>query len=96
MGFLLSGVHWRVLAGCRPMRGSTSCLVIPRTGKEGVSAEPHIDVSVGDYEGRTDCRKPASFAVALYWGIGSSSLNALVKAFERLHMVRAWNSSCTG
>jgi hypothetical protein len=48
------------------------------------------------YEGRTDCRNPASFAVALYWGIGSSSLKALVKAFERLHMVRAWNSSCTG
>ena len=48
------------------------------------------------YEGRRDCRKPASFAVALYCGIGSSSLKALVKAFDRLHMVRAWNSSCTG
>src|SRR5208283_4472670 len=53
-------------------------------------------LSDGHYEGRTDCRKPANFAVALYWGIGSSSLNALVNAFERLHMVRAWNSSCTG
>jgi len=30
------------------------------------------------YEGRTDCRTPASFAVALSWGIGSISLNALV------------------
>src|SRR5208337_4106662 len=73
----------------------TSSLLIPRTEGERHS-EPHIDVSVGDYEGRTDCRKPANFAVALYCGIGSSSLKALVKAFERLHMVRAWNSSCTG
>ena len=31
------------------------------------------------YDGRTACRKPASFAVALYCGMGSSSLNALVK-----------------
>jgi hypothetical protein len=41
---------------------------------------------------RTDCRKPASFAVALNWGIGSSSLNAEVKAFDRLHNVRGSNS----
>jgi hypothetical protein len=34
--------------------------------------------------------------VALYCGIGSSSLNALVKAFDRLHMVRARNYSCMG
>ena len=40
----------------------------------------------------TDCRKPASFAVALNWGIGSSSLNADVKAFDRLHSVRGSNS----
>jgi len=39
---------------------------------------------------------PASLAVALYCGIGSSSLNALVKAFERLHLVHGWNSSYTG
>ena len=38
----------------------------PKDGKEDVRREPHIDVSVGDYEGRTDCRKPASFAVTLY------------------------------
>jgi len=50
-------------------------------------------LSAWDYEGWTDCKKPASFAVALYCGIGSSSLNALVNAFERLHMVRGWNSS---
>ena len=56
----------------------------------------YADISGGDYEGRTACRNPASFAVALYCGIGSSSLNALVKALDRLHMVRGWNSSCTG
>src|SRR5271166_345965 len=50
----------------------------------------------GHYCGRTDCRNTSSFAVALYCAIGFSSLNALVNAFERLHMVRAWNSSCTG
>src|SRR5258708_35588567 len=38
------------------------------------------------------CKKPASLAVALNCGIGSSSLKALVNALERLHMVRAWNS----
>ena len=45
------------------------------------------------YEEWTACRNPANLAVALYCGIGSSSLNALVNAFERLHMVRGWNSS---
>src|SRR5262249_28034383 len=45
------------------------------------------------YEVRTDCKKPASFAVTLYCGIGSRSLNALVNAFDRLHIVRGWNSS---
>ena len=40
------------------------------------------------YESRTDSRNPASFAVALYCGIGSRSLNALVNAFDRLHSVR--------
>ncbi len=33
-----------------------------------------------------------NLAVALNCGIGSSFLNALVKALERLHMVRAENS----
>jgi hypothetical protein len=28
--------------------------------------------------------------------MGSSSLNALVKAFDRLQLVLGWNSSCTG
>jgi hypothetical protein len=31
--------------------------------------------------------------VALYCGIGSSSLNALVNAFDRLHMVLLMNGS---
>src|SRR5258708_15822989 len=33
-------------------------------------------------------RKPPSLAVALNCGIGSSFLNALVKALDKLHMVR--------
>ena len=33
-------------------------------------------------------RKLPNFAAALNWGIGSSSLNAEVNAFERLHNVR--------
>ena len=41
----------------------------------------------------TLCRKPASFPVALNWGIGSSSLRAEVKAFDRLHIVREPNAS---
>ena len=41
---------------------------------------------------RSFSRKAPSFAVALNCGTGSSSLNELVKAFERLHMVRAENS----
>ncbi len=40
---------------------------------------------------RRACTKPASFAVALNWGIGSSSLNADVKGFVRLHNVRGSN-----
>ena len=62
----------------------------------GLGLRSYADVLLENYEGRTDCRNPASLAVALYCGMGSSSLNALVKAFERLHMVRGWNSSCTG
>ena len=34
--------------------------------------------------------------VQAFLQFGSNSLNALVNAFERLHMVRGWNSSCTG
>jgi hypothetical protein len=41
-------------------------------------------------------RKLPSFAVALNCGIGSSSLKADVNAFDRLHTVRALNSSIDG
>jgi hypothetical protein len=57
---------------------------------------PYSDRFVEGYEGRTACRNPVSFAVALYCGMGSGSLNALVKAFDTLHLVLGWNSSCTG
>ena len=41
-------------------------------------------------------RKAPSFAVALNCGICSSSFNAEVNAFDRLHIVRGWNSSYFG
>ena len=41
-------------------------------------------------------KKGASFAVALNCGIGSSSLNAEVKAFAKLHRVQGANSSYCG
>jgi hypothetical protein len=41
-------------------------------------------------------RKPPSLTVALNCGIGSSSLKADVKVFDRLHMVRDRNSSYCG
>lgn len=44
----------------------------------------------------TPFRNSARFAVALYWGRGSSSLNAEVNAFDRDHLVRGWNSSYFG
>jgi hypothetical protein len=47
-----------------------------------------------DSHGRS--RKPANLAVARNCGIGSSCLNAEVNAFERLHIVRGWNSSWRG
>jgi hypothetical protein len=51
--------------------------------------------------GQNDCenlvsKNSPSLAVALNCGIGSSSLNADVKAFERLQIVRAQNSSYFG
>jgi len=76
------------------MHGFTICLVIPTLAK--ATLEPRTRGLVGAYTGRTACRNPASFAVALYCGIGASSLNALVKAFDRLHIVLGWNSSCAG
>ena len=48
--------------------------------------------------GQNDCENRASkncpsFAVALNCGMGSSSLNAEVNAFDRLQIVRERNSS---
>jgi hypothetical protein len=48
-----------------------------------------------DYAGNC-ARKPPSLAVALNCGTGSSFLKALVKALDRLHMVRAENSGYCG
>jgi hypothetical protein len=47
-----------------------------------------------EYGGRENpaSRNSPSFAVALNWGIGSSSLNAEVNALERLQIVRGLNS----
>src|SRR4051812_7220946 len=45
---------------------------------------------------RAEPRNPASFAVARNCGIGSNSLKADVKAFDKLHNVRGWKSSCCG
>ena len=53
--------------------------------------------STGGYFLQLSCsRKAPSLAVALNWGIGSSSLNAEVKAFVRLQIVRGWNSGYCG
>lgn len=43
-----------------------------------------------------DSKNCPSFAVALNWGIGSSSSNMDVKAFDRLQIVRGRNSSHFG
>ena len=48
-----------------------------------------------DYAGNC-ARKPPSLAVALNCGTGSSFLKALVKALDRLHMVRAENCGYCG
>jgi len=79
---------------CRRTKKRHTALPLPTFSETGYG--PYAEFLLESYERRTDCRKPASFAVALYCGIGSSSLNALVKAFDKLHMVRGWNSSCTG
>jgi hypothetical protein len=48
-----------------------------------------------DYAGSW-ARKPPSLAVALNCGTGSSFLNALVNAFDKLHIVRGENSGYSG
>jgi hypothetical protein len=62
----------------------------------GVAVRP-----VPPKHGQNDCenrasRNSPSFAVARNWGIGSSCLNAEVKAFDKLQIVRARNSSYFG
>jgi hypothetical protein len=54
-----------------------------------------INGSSLDYAGSWE-RKPPSLAVALNCGTGSSFLKALVKAFDKLHMVLAENSGYCG
>ena len=76
-----------------------SCVPVQTLHRQlGGCCTPEVPASPGrscDGHGNymsTDSRKPASFAVALNWGIGSSSLNAEVKAFVRLHNVRGSKS----
>ena len=68
----------------------------PEVAKINEFVNPAPSVRPASHDSRADSRKPASLAVALYCGIGSSSLKALVKAFDRLHMVRGWKSSNCG
>src|SRR5215469_11896459 len=60
-------------------------------GLAGISDRRQMICSVG-----TKLRNSPSLAVALNWGIGSSFLKALVKAFDKLHIVLAANSGCSG
>ena len=59
------------------------------------AARPVPPKSWNDSENGVSRNSP-NLAVALNCGIGSSSLNAEVNAFERLHIVRGWNSSYVG
>ena len=56
-----------------------------------ISAVSQIKAEITNQLGSC-ARKAPSFAVALNCGTGSSFLNALVNAFERLHIVLAANS----
>src|SRR4029077_10923518 len=70
--------------------------VSPYSNKPG--AVQRVAVPSGpdlDYAGSC-ARKPPSLAVALNCGTGSSFLNALVNAFDKLHMVLAENSGYCG
>jgi hypothetical protein len=51
---------------------------------------------VGPLHGPRFKKRAEFLAVALNCGIGSSSLNADVKALESAHIVRGANSSCFG
>src|SRR5579859_7716520 len=67
-----------------------------RTGtRRTVQGGHHPERSQGGYAGKW-ARKAPSLAVALNCGTGSSFLNALVKAFDKLHIVLAENSGYCG
>ena len=70
----------------------TNCFSVPILDlafdlRDEVFVEMRIKVHSASFHTPTERNVP-SFAVALNCGIGSSSLKADVKAFERLHMVR--------
>jgi hypothetical protein len=82
------GAAKRTIPHERPMAGTD-----PRAPVRSVKLEvmvPH------DHSARVASRNRPSLAVARNCGMGSSSLNADVKAFDRLHMVRDSNSGCCG
>src|SRR6202008_3416839 len=62
---------------------------------KGAAARPVPPSGQNDCENRVSRNSP-SFAVALNCGMGSSSLNAEVNAFDRLQIVRGRNSSYLG
>jgi hypothetical protein len=66
-------LYWSVLLGLRGghpyRRPAYDPLRVPSFSTElagGTAPGPYADVSGGHYEGRTACRKPANFAVALH------------------------------
>jgi hypothetical protein len=65
------------------------------TSRLRAAARPARPLPQNDWENRVSRNSP-SLAVALNCGIGSNSLNAEVKALERLQIVRGRNSSYLG
>jgi hypothetical protein len=95
--FIYMGYSYSPETGFRELtkrtRISQPLIALARTRRSGVMATqngPNLD-----YAGNCT-RKAPSFAVALNCGTGSSFLNALVNAFDRLHIVRAANSGYCG
>jgi hypothetical protein len=88
---LISGI-WQKFGNPPEQRATVS----PYSNKPG--AVQRVAVPSGpdlDYAGSC-ARKPPSLAVALNCGTGSSFLNALVKAFDKLHIILAENSGYYG
>ncbi len=79
-GFVQTGL-WEVAKRI----GITQPLFVLEQGGP-VQDDGHPERSQGGYAGNW-ARKPPSLAVALNCGTGSSFLKALVKAFDRLHML---------